>query len=68
MADTVKEMAQYLGRSGCYRVQGMEVAVEVTDARVTFGQVHLQIRPVSGTGSQWVARDSVQIPIEREEN
>jgi len=61
---TVKELAQYLGRSGHYHVQGMEVAVKVTDARVSFGQVQLEIEPYSGTGAAWVAQDSVRIPIE----
>jgi hypothetical protein len=61
---SVKELAQYLGRSGHYHVQGMEVAVKVTDARVSFGQVQLEIEPYSGTGTAWVARDSVRLPIE----
>ena len=61
---TVKEMAQYLGRSGHYHVQGMEVAVKVVDARVSFGQVQLEIEPFSGTGTAWVARDSVRLPVE----
>ena len=61
---TVKEMAQYLGRSGRFHVQGMEVAVRVIDARLSFGQVQLAIAPYSGSGSAWVARDSVRLPIE----
>ena len=61
---TVRELAQYLGRSGHYHVQGMEVAVKVTDARVSFGQVQLEIEPYSGSGTAWVAQDSVRLPIE----
>ena len=61
---TVRELAQYLGRSGHYHVQGMEVAVKVMDARVSFGQVQLAIAPYSGSGSAWVARDSVRLPVE----
>jgi hypothetical protein len=61
---TVKEMAQYLGRSGRFHVQGMEVAVRVIDARLSFGVVQLEIAPYSGSGSAWVARDSVRLPIE----
>ena len=58
---TVKELAQYLGQSGRYHVQGMEVAVKVVDARVSFGAVHLEIEPFSGSGSTWVDRDSVML-------
>ena len=61
---TVKGWAQYLGRSGHYHVQGMEGAVKVTDARVSFGQVQFEIEPYSGTGTAWVAQDSVQLPVE----
>ena len=61
---TVKELAQYLGWSGLYHVRGMGVAVKVVDARVSFGQVQLEIEPYGGTGSAWVAQDSVQIPEE----
>ena len=61
---TVKEMAQYLGRSGRFHVQGMEVAVKVVDARVSFGQVQLEIEPFSGSGSAWVDRDSVRLSVE----
>ena len=61
---TVKELAQYLGRSGHFHVQGMEVAVRVVDARVSFGAVQLQIAPYSGSGTAWVDRGSVMLPVE----
>ena len=63
---TVKELAQYLGRSGRFHVQGMEVAVRVVDARVSFGQVQLEIEPYSGSGTAWVAQDSIRISVEEE--
>jgi hypothetical protein len=59
-----QEERAYVGRLGVLRVQGMEVEVEVTWARRTFGRVHLEITPVSGSGSIWVDRDSVRLPIE----
>ena len=58
---TVKELAQHIGQYGYLRVQGMQVAVEVVDARVSFGGVHLEITPASGSGTTWVDRDSVML-------
>jgi hypothetical protein len=66
MAATVKELAQYLGRSGRYHVQGMKFAVKVVDARVSFGAVQLQIAPYSGAGRTWVYRDSVMLSVEED--
>jgi hypothetical protein len=60
---TVKELTQYLGRSGHYHVQGMQVVVQVIDARISFGQVQLEIAPYSGSGSTWVDRDSIRLPL-----
>jgi hypothetical protein len=61
---TVKELAQYLGRPGHYHVQGMKFGVKVLDARVSFGAVQLQIAPYSGSGTAWVDRGSVRLPVE----
>ena len=63
-----QEERTYVGRRGLLRAQGMEVEVEVTWARRTFGRVHLEIRPVSGSGSMWVDRDSVRLSVEQEAN
>jgi len=58
---TVKELAQYLGRSGHFWLNAMEVAVTVLDARISYGFVQLQIEPVSGRGTAWVQLESVQL-------
>jgi len=63
---TVRGLGQFLGRSGHFHVQGMEVAVKVVDARVSFGQVQLEIEPYSGSGSAWVALDSIKISTEED--
>jgi len=61
---TSEDLRAYQHRRGYLRVQGMEVAVEVVWARLTFGRVHLEITPVSGAGSTWVDRDSVMLSDE----
>ena len=58
---TSEELKGYQYRRGLLRVQGMEVEVEVVWARLTFGRVHLEITPVSGSGSTWVDRGSVRL-------
>ena len=65
---TVKELAQYLGRSGHYQIQGMRIVVRVVDARISFGQVQLEIAPYSGSGSTWVDQGSVILSVEKEGN
>jgi hypothetical protein len=63
---TSEELRGYVGRRGLLRVQEMEVAVEVVWARLTFGRVHLEITPVSGSGSTWVDRGSVMLTVEED--
>jgi hypothetical protein len=56
-----EELKGYQYRRGYLRVQGMEVAVAVVWARLTFGRIHLELTPVSGCGSTWVDRGSVML-------
>lgn len=58
---TTAELAKYIGQVGAYHgVPGLVVEVTVIDARVSWGQVHLQIQPTSGSGSKWVNTESYQ--------
>jgi hypothetical protein len=65
---TSEELKGYQYRRGLLRVQGMEVEVEVVWARLTFGRVHLEITPVSGSGTTWVDRGSVMLISDEEAN
>ena len=57
---TALELAKYVGRPGdYYAVPGLVVDVKVIDARVSWGQVQLQIQPTSGSGSKWVNAESL---------
>ena len=63
---TTAEMAKYIGQTGTYHgVPGLVIEVTVIDARVSWGQVQLQIqptRPQNASGSKWVNSDSVMVP------
>ena len=59
-----EELKGYQYRRGYLRVQGMEVAVAVVWARLSFGRVQLEVTPVSGAGSTWVDRGAVMLSVE----
>ena len=60
---TVLELAEYVGITATYHgVPGLVIEVQVSDARMSWGQVQLQIqptRPQDNSGSKWVNSDSV---------
>jgi hypothetical protein len=57
---TAIELAKYIDQVGAYHgIPGLVIEVTVIDARVSWGQVQLQIQPVSGSGSKWVNADSL---------
>ena len=60
---TVLELAEYVGITATYHgVPGLVIEVMVIDARMSWGQVQLQIqptRPQDNSGSKWVNSDSV---------
>ena len=54
------ELVQLVGREGGYLIGKMVVRVTVCDARVRFGELDVLIRPVSGSGGQWVTVGAVR--------
>ena len=57
---TALELAEYVGITATYHgVPGLVIEVTVIDARVSWGQVQLQIQAVAGSGSKWVNAESV---------
>jgi len=57
---TAIELAKYIDQTATYHgVPGLVIEVTVIDARVSWGQVQLQIQPVSGSGSKWVNAESL---------
>lgn len=61
MKQTIRELAQLIGQRGAYNVaKDMWINVEVEDVRISYGDTHLLITPVSGTGSIWVLAANVK--------
>jgi hypothetical protein len=56
---TTAELAKLLGQLGSYYIPGLVIEVTVIDARMSWGQVQLQIQPTSGSGSKWVNAESL---------
>jgi hypothetical protein len=45
----------YIGIQGRITVDGLDIDVAVTDARVAYGRLDLRVKPVSGEGFRWVS-------------
>jgi len=58
---TVETMSRLIGAEGYIRDRGMDVNVRVIDARQSYGNIHVLIAPLSGSGSTWTTAESVQL-------
>ena len=56
---SVKEMATLLGKTATYDVNGMGVHVQITDAKQAYGRLLVEIIPLAGERTAWVALDSI---------
>ena len=57
---TTAQMATLIGLSGFFLgVPGLVIEVTVIDARMSWGQLQLQVQPTSGSGSKWVNAESL---------
>ena len=52
-------LALYLGKTGVLRCEYLSIDVTVADAKRSYGRTLLLVRPVSGTGEQWVEESRV---------
>ena len=62
-------LALYIGKSGVLRCEYLSIDITVADAKRSYGRTLLLVRPVAGTGEQWVeenrirwAEDNGQLP------
>ena len=55
-------LALFIGKSGALRCEYLSVDVTVADAKRSYGRTLLLVRPVAGTGEQWVEASRVQWP------
>jgi len=49
----------YRGRTGRLFTDGLQIEVEVIDARRVYGRTDLYVAPVAGSGQRWVSLDRV---------
>ena len=47
-------LALYLGKTGMLRCEYLSVNVTIADAKRSYGRTLLLVRPVAGSGEQWV--------------
>ena len=52
-------LALYIGRTGALRCECLWVNVTVADAKRSYGRTLLLVRPVSGSGEQWVEENRI---------
>ena len=55
-------LALFIGKSGALRCEYLCVDVTVADAKRSYGRTLLLVRPVAGTGEQWVEEGRVRWP------
>jgi hypothetical protein len=58
---TSLDLSQLVGREADYPVKDMTIRVRVANAREVWGNTHVQIMPLAGSGLTWVALDSVRL-------
>ena len=47
-------LALYLGKTGVLRCEYLSVDITIVDAKRSYGRTLLLVRPVAGSGEQWV--------------
>lgn len=54
-----KELSKMIGTTGRWLVEGVEVDVNILNARSAYGRTDLKIGPVAGRASRWVSADRI---------
>jgi len=52
-------LALYIGKMGMLRCEYLSVDITIADAKRSYGRTLLLVRPVSGSGEQWVEENRV---------
>ena len=53
-------LALYIGKSGVLRCEYLTIEITVVDAKRSYGRTLLLVRPVAGTGEQWVEEGRIR--------
>jgi hypothetical protein len=54
-------LALYIGKTGVLRCEYLSVDVTIIDAKRSYGRTLLLVRPVAGSGEQWVEEGRVSV-------
>ena len=52
-------LALYIGKTGVLRCEYLSVEVLIVDSKRSYGRTLLLVRPVAGSGEQWVEESRV---------
>ena len=52
-------LALYIGKTGVLRCEYLSVEVVIVDSKRSYGRTLLLVRPVAGSGEQWVEESRV---------
>lgn len=58
---TALEQSAVIGKQGTIAIDSIRVSVYIQNAKTSYGTARYLVTPVSGSGSQWVNADRVQI-------
>jgi hypothetical protein len=53
-------LALYIGKTGVLRCEDLSVEVTIVDAKRNYGRTLLLVRPIAGSGEQWVEESHVR--------
>ena len=53
-------LALFIGKAGVLRCEYLSVEVTIIDAKRSYGRTLLLVRPIAGSGEQWVEESRVR--------
>lgn len=59
--DNKPNLDDYRDRNGFLTVDGLQVGIKITDARLRFGHLDLLITPLTGSGKRWVEQHRIEL-------
>lgn len=61
--ENASSLALFIGKTGALRCEYLSVEVTVVDAKRSYGRTLLLVRPVSGSGEQWVEASRISFEV-----
>jgi hypothetical protein len=57
--ENASSLVLYIGKMGALRCEYLSVDITIADAKRSYGRTLLLVRPVSGSGEQWVEESRI---------